>query len=244
MTSRSRQIVAASGALAVAVGVVLAVVALGTLPVPDFPTLEERPDPAFPGIIAYARHPGLRTCLHTVESAAGEREVTCLDVHSELLGWTPDGHLVLQRLEPGQRVLVVDPRSGRILRRAPAHHPEPRPGQEGHPRVREDGSELATHEDRGPAEVVVLPPDGPARTLLSVEGSRDYRFWHAQWSPDGEWVLVSDSIDRLLLLKAAGDPVPRVLATDAGEPTWYIPGHTRGTLRVRSRDGPALPPGA
>lgn len=93
----------------------------------------------------------------------------------------------------------------------------------------------------------MVPPDGPARTLLAAEGLRDYAFLHARWSPDGEWVLVLDSVDRLLLLRAAGDPVPRVVATGVDQPAWYVPGHHRGTVPIPSPAGAvpsptALPP--
>lgn len=49
------------------------------------------------------------------------------------------------------------------------------------------------------AQLVFTPPDGSPRSLVSVEGPEGYSFGDPQWSPDGKWILFSDSHGRLLI---------------------------------------------
>jgi hypothetical protein len=83
-----------------------------------------------------------------------------------------------------------------------------------------DGQRLETDGFDGRARVVLRGADGERTTLLEVRGPRDYGFWEAQWSPDGKWVLVVDSVERLLVVPADGGGDARILAEDASAPHW------------------------
>lgn len=61
------------------------------------------------------------------------------------------------------------------------------------------------------AELAVTPPRGTPRTIVSFDGPDTYSFALPQWSPDGKWILVSDSLGRLLILDEQGDEVRELL---------------------------------
>lgn len=51
-------------------------------------------------------------------------------------------------------------------------------------------------------DVIVRFPQGGRTTILKLEDdvSNTYSFATAQWAPDGEWALVTDSVGRLLIV--------------------------------------------
>ena len=54
-------------------------------------------------------------------------------------------------------------------------------------------------------------PGSPKRSIVSFDGPRGYMFGSPQWSPDGEWILVSDTEGRLLILDEEGDDIRELL---------------------------------
>lgn len=233
MSPQRRRTVAIVTAVAVAVAVVLVVVTVGIIPLPDLPTLAERPDPPLPAAIAYTQRDGGREaqqCLRVVEGA-DDREVTCLDEHVELVGWTADGDIAVATYGPGPPVrLEIDPASGRtVSRRRADHGSPPRRLPEAH--RRDDGTELHTTARDGHAELLAVAADGTSRVLLALDGPRDYRLRDAHWAPGGAWVAVVDSADRLIVVRADGAPAPRVAAEDIADYAW-------------SRSARSAPPGA
>lgn len=94
----------------------------------------------------------------------------------------------------------------------------------GEPRLA-DGSEVEVpYEDEQRARIVARSPvDGRRRTLVSVRAPADYSFETVVVSPDGRFLLVTDSEGRLLVGPADGSSDLRLLARGAepyGRPVW------------------------
>jgi hypothetical protein len=68
-----------------------------------------------------------------------------------------------------------------------------------------------------------------------MSGPPGFAFGEALWSPDGEWVLLRDSNQNLLVLPAREGTRPRLLAERVSGPiAWHIPGIPAGTVDLDS----------
>ena len=239
--TRSRAAVAASG-VAIAVGAF--VWAFGVAPLPDYPSLAARPDPSIPGRIAFLRWGAQPPCLYVVPAAGGEpQRVRCADGQGDdadwfggPVGWTREGFVVVQAFGPsGPRAIVLDPETGRTLERIRVEEPLfartlPPDGS-----VRADGARLLVRRSDGTATVGIAPPDGRPIEVTRVSGPPGFAFGEALWSPDGDWILVRDSNQNLLVLPARVDARPRLLAARVSGPlAWHIPGVAAGTVDLDS----------
>lgn len=249
--SSRRAVVGVGAAGLVLVGTALGILLLGYVPLPSFESLAESPDPSLAGTVAYIRGDRDQACVAAVPAAGGEpRELYCHPYGPGELAWTADGHVaVMTWEEPGGSLLVVlDATSGEVVGEIPWDRtgPEPATDWARERTERADGARLVTAAaSAGRATVSVRPPGGPARTLIDVEGPRDYRFTAAQWSPDGRWVLASDSRGRLVIVGADGEPGPRLLVASAREvwsaaqAAWFMPGHPAYTIDPAAWQGGA-----
>lgn len=237
---------ASIAAVVILTATVLLIVLFGFIPLPEVPSLSERPDPAIPGTVAYVDHTGREeACIYRVDASGGDpTKVYCEPSRffDSALSWTSEGNIVFQSFEGfGPETVVIDSETGTELARVPASPEdeldEPRMGFEmAFDRIeRADGALLATNSDfRGGASVAVSL-DGTRRILWEVEDApQDYQFQNAQWSPDGNWILVSDSAGRLIILAAEGPANPRLLVERNEDgysvPGWYIPGNDTYTV--------------
>lgn len=236
-----REVIAIAGAAAVVIVTLAVILLFGLVPLPSFPNLQDQPDLSIPGTVALVRSERERQCLATVPAGGGAvTDLRCTDAWFATGGvaWTEQGDLTTVLYGPGQpEVVLIDGESGEELDRAPATDPDPDPAiaWQRERQERADGSRLLLSGGAGgQAAVRVRDPDGRSRDLLAVEGPEDYRFTSAQWSPDGDWVLVADSRGRLLVIADDGDPGARILATADGDIgmafAWYIPGEPTFTV--------------
>jgi hypothetical protein len=106
-------------------------------------------------------------------------------------------------------------------------------------RVRADGSRLEVTASDGRVVLRVRDPQGEARELLRADGPRDYGYPQVQWSPDGRWVLVLDSRERLIVVSEDAGVAPRALAEDAASPAWFIPGRSAYSVELPALAGRA-----
>lgn len=237
---------ASIAAVAILTVTVVLIVMFGFIPLPEVTSLSEQPDPAIPGTVAYVDHNGREeACVYRVDASGGEpTQLHCEPTRffESALSWTEGGNIVFQSFEGfGPETVVIDSQTGAELARVPAspenEMDEPRMGFEmGFDRIeRADGALLATKSDFRGAASVAVSLDGTRRVLWEVEDApRDYHFQDAQWSPDGHWILVSDSAGRLIILAAEGPANPRLLVERDEDsysmPAWYIPGNDTYTV--------------
>lgn len=243
---RSRGKPAGLAAAGVALAVPIAIWAFGIAPLPDYASLADDPDPSIPGRIAFVRL-GERTCLHVVPAGGGQaRGLQCSDEESWGRGqvawfggpirWTRDGRIVVQAFGPaGSEAIVIDPQSGRVLERILVEEPlaeRPLPGTDD---VRSDGAKLLVRRSAGVAALGFSPVDASPREVARVTGPPTYAFWEARWSPDGQWILVRDSNQDLLVVRATEGAPLRLLADRVSGPfAWHMPGRDEHAIDVDS----------
>lgn len=227
-----RIVIAIAGCAALAVLAVALLLAIGIRHVPDLPTVRERPDPTVAGRLALQVWDDSRgMCVDVEELSTGERrEVYCegmpVSGFEQPMGinwfdWDDTGRLMLASYERDAiRVVTIDVDTGEVVDEGTLPS-DTRPPDE---RARADGSTLSYpwNED-GRAVVYVNGPDGARRTLYEVRGPDGYTFVAAAWSPRGDYAVVRDSEGRWIVLRADGEPVPRILTEDADQLAWYQP---------------------
>jgi len=249
MSPRARTLVATIGAAVVVVAAVIVILVVGFVPVPDYPSLAGATDSSPLGRIAYSvgaedEHEGEfdERCVHVVDATTGSpTRVLCRDGLGWAMGWTDDGHVVAEDHHRGFEerngstpVLLIEPEAGGGVEPARSAG-EPRflwPEQRTR---RDDGTRVDTEDDgRG---VVLRSDDGATRVIVHPdEAPSNYRFIDPQWSPDGRFVLVTDTEGRLLVVTAEEEPEAYVLVEtgidghDVGVAAWYIEGNDTYTI--------------
>lgn len=219
-TTRNRTI-ALVGAIAVVVAVAVVVASLGVIRYPAVPTLEEQPRPEVPGRLAYIRWDEGTSCVRVVDARGEDREIRCDDALGSVR-WVGDDRLAVEiHGGPDIHVETVDVRTGEVV----AVDTGDDAGRDIEHTVwpaaeREDGAVAVTMARDGTAELQVVEPDGTRRTVWQADGPESYRFAAAGWSADGDWLLIRDSRQRTIVLRATGDPAPRLWITDAWEVAW------------------------
>ncbi|NNC39189.1 MAG: hypothetical protein HKN95_00745 [Acidimicrobiia bacterium] len=239
----SRKVLISVVASVVVIGLVVGLVlTFAIIPLPDFPSLADDPDPSIPGTVAFARWDDGDLCVWTVPASGGEAsEVLCdnnIGFGEISPGWTPDGLLVVEQFGPNREVFrVVDPETGETIDRISFEETGAYDGPVGRDFVAtQDGLSVYVNGDRGEPQLILEVPSGSERIVLEVEGPADYRFDWARLSPDGEWILVQDSEGRVLIVSPDGDPNARILTDDVDSwmaASWYIPGYAEGTWDPR-----------
>ncbi|MGH7567199.1 MAG: DUF2157 domain-containing protein [Gemmatimonadota bacterium] len=238
--SRKRAGIAALGT---ALAVAAAVWVFGVAPLPDYPSLEAHPDPSIPGRVAFVRW-DRGACVYVVPASGGEpRRLRCAeggeghdaDWFGGPIGWTREGRIVVQAFGPsGPRAVVLDPDSGRVLERIEVDQPlaERSPTQAS---ARGDGARLLVNRAGGAATLGVAPVDASPREIARVSGPPAYSFWDARWSPDGEWILVRDSNQDLLVVRAREGAPLRLLADRVSGPfSWHVPDRSDDAIDLDS----------
>jgi len=212
----------------VAVGVAVVLVVAGIFVVasivdmsrvPEFPSLAARPDPSLAGTVAYLDW-SRPACVRVVDAAGGPTKVLGCD--GNYLEWLDDGRLLVLRYDQPAGPETQTPTGGTILdvaagtnEQVPLEDIPPRMPEGPDPAVGPNGERITVVGRDG--EVEVLLDDGSGtRRLLSAQGGSAYEMGVQAWSPDGEWVLLSDSAARLLLVTTDEPSETRVLAEGFG----------------------------
>ena len=227
---RTRAALLAAG---VGLAVALLIWVAGVAPIPEYEALAAHPDSSIPGRVAFLRMRD-RPCVWVVTAAGGEpRRLMCTDEERAReadwlggpLGWTRDGRVAVQAFGPdGNHVLVLDPDSGRLLERIRVAEPlharrDPAGG------ARADGARIDVTRSGRTATLRVAPAGATAFEVARVSGPPGYGFADPRWSPDGEWILVRDTNDKLLVARAAEGAGLRLLADRVWmEYAWHVAG--------------------
>lgn len=224
----ARSVAAVAVAVGVLVAAVVAIAVLGRATPPELPSLADEPDPPVRGELAVlaGADDDDRTCLsHVTLPAADETELHCDAADLRDVGWADRDTIQATAHHDGGlvRVVTVDVGDGAVTERI-----VPRgevPATEGGevvepygPAERADGRRATVGHDEPPT-VTVMDAAGRVRGEHRVAGGRHYRLDGVGWSPDGRWLVVADSADRLLVLdeRAAN---PRVLLEDVRAAAW------------------------
>ena len=238
---RTRAALAAAG---IALAVAAFVWGFGVAPLPDYPSLAAHPDPSIPGRVAFLRWWAGPPCLYVVPAAGGEaRRLRCTDDEAddpdwlgEPIGWTEEGLIVVHVFGPsGPRAVVLDHDTGRTVERIRIQEPLVARTLPSDRSVRADGARLLVRSSGRTATLGIAPPDGWPVEVTRVSGPPGFAFREALWAPDGEWILVRDSNQNLLVLPARENVRPRLLAERVSGPfAWHIPGTAAGTIDLDS----------
>ncbi len=232
MADHRRAAVLLSAAVALVVGVVVAVWGVGRLPAYP-PAGEAVPAPS--GLIAYSAISEGTRCVAVRPVSGGDPVVLDCGEFTISHRWTDDGLVEVASepvgdkddvgLEPGEavRVATYDPTTGEQIgstREIDWQWPQPVRPTAADGRTADIGDRVGglriTVEDR---------PHGEERTAVDIEAPDGYDLWSIAWSPDDAWLYAVDSARRVLLIDPDGVDGVWIIAEEADEPTWYIPGH-------------------
>ena len=173
MTPERRAVISIVAAVSVLVIVTVAILVFGVIPLPDFPSLADQPDPSIPGTVAYVEYDET-PCLFTVPASGGAgREAWCGREYVEFPAWTSDGLLVVTDWAGAPTYVLIDPTTGTEVDQVPAADgvdagPPAYPGVEKQKRA--DGATVHTEGIRGgESAVIVRLSSGEDQTILSVE---------------------------------------------------------------------------
>lgn len=186
------------GAAVLVVTALVAVLVFGLVPYPDLPSIMTQPDPPVTARLAVISYDGASPCLSVVDGEGGQREVGCGSRYGGSgLRWRSDEEVSLFSPSGLGSLLVVDVRTGTTRTVADDTVPDD-PGGD-----RRYGT-LSTSAEDGTSHVEVQRPDGTQERLLSLDGPERYGLWQPLWSDDGDWVIVQDSVGRVLVVPADG----------------------------------------
>ncbi len=187
-------------------------------PTPDFPSLATTPDPSLMGSVAFLK-PGDDRCVYVVAASGGEpEELACGDGFAGELAWRDDGRLQSTSYPSADsnddlRSWIIDPATGAVAEVPTSDIPPYRewpenawPGPNGEEVICKNGGGKLT---------LTLTVEGRSRTLLSTGAPSTYCMRFATWNEDGSWFVVTDDLDRLLLVTTA-DPAATRLLVDGG----------------------------
>ena len=208
MTRESKLWLGAAGIVVVLV--VAVVLVFGTTAAPDFPSLYEAGAPTIEGAVAFVEY-GPDDCVHVLDVASGEAHEAYCDNWLHLEGWDSDGYLRIHSGNGHETVSVVDPATGTVI--------EWGSYIEGDVVPRRYPDSLRARSTNGHVTLVHDSADG-ARTLIDVEGPRNYAFWEYGVTPGDNYVWVCDSEDRILVVALDGSAGPWIVAEGVSQPAW------------------------
>jgi hypothetical protein len=177
------------------VAVVGSVLAFGVVRPPPLAPLDA---PDFDGAVAFVSW-DREACLVVVGPDGASSELRCGGVIGELVAWTDEGIVLRTWHGAGPGLETVDATTGETVTR------------------REDTEELgrpAPDVDAARVERGRLVVRDGGTVLWSVAARGSYEVAAGWTSPDGRWVALQDTADRLLLVPADGSRDPVVWAED------------------------------
>jgi hypothetical protein len=197
------------GAGVLIVVVVALVLVFGIARPPELATLADDPAPAPTAAVAWTAFDRDGSCLYVAEPDGTTESLRCDLEGGDIWGWDDDGIALLTYglTEDLQR---IDPQTGETLERERLDGIDPsRPPLTARVAGRnQDGTLTVIRHD---SEDVVWEVDAP-------EG---YTINDGALSPDGEWVVMVDSAERVLVVPADGSAEPRIWADGAN--VWQAP---------------------
>lgn len=222
---RTRWTLAAAGV--VVATTVVVVVLYGLVPYPDVTPLLDQPVPPVSATLAVLHYDSGAPCMDVVEGDGSVHELGCGSRFEGFgLAWLDRDRLALRTSNAtrpipvgeegpadsgdGSPVIVLDARTGETIEVTTE-------GALGSalPGLDQNRSGVASVGGDGVAVWLdVEDPDGRVRQVATLTGPATYSLFDPRLSADGDWIVVQDSIGRVLVVDAAGDIGPRVWLDD------------------------------
>ena len=185
-------------------------------PLPRFEPVTAAPALDTSGVVAYVERRGNdgRGCVFVVSAsgATPPRKLGCAGDGTVpdpvgSLSWTDDGDLEVNALYPEPEPLVLPVGAG-------PGSPVAVPEVERTRGYRNDGTLVRLAELSEKAQISLQSVEGDQRIIATLDGPDSYQLGSPQWSPDGRWILVSDTEGRLLILSEDGAQVRELVPPD------------------------------
>jgi hypothetical protein len=195
---RPRSLVLLGAAATLAVAVVILVLVFGVARPPNLATLVEEPEPAPSASIVWIDRDGEEACLKVAAPDGAESELRCDRDLGEPIAWDADG-VHVRSWDVWDEVRVFDAQTGEDVGQVAIDDPEawdvPR------------SQDVVAHTRNGTLTVTIR---ATGQVVWEVDVGENYRVGTAVRSPDGAWVALLDSAERLLIVPADGSMEPRV----------------------------------
>lgn len=184
-------------------------------PTPDFPALADDPDPSLHGTVAFWKPYPNDDCVYVVAASGGTpTELTCFedgDGGGGELAWLADGRLQVTAYATDQESAtvrkIVNIETGQVETVTDEIPDRSDPPSEA---LGPNGEVITSSSSRGNL-TVTLTTDQGTRTLLSVGAPDTYTLSPPAWDPDGDWFVVKDDLDRLLIITTSNPSQTRIL---------------------------------
>jgi hypothetical protein len=200
------------GAAAIVVLVVVLALAFGVVRPPAVTGLTDVQRAALPGGVAWTQFDERAGCtqLMVARPDDGSEAIACDTQLDQVIGWTNDGIVTLTYVENGQAIETRDPSTGETL-------------SSRNVTVIEDQSDEGSIDGgfvihRVDEALVVARPGGTA--VWATPADARYEIGTLAVSPDGSWAAMTDSAERLLVVRTDGSETPAVWATGVREWAW------------------------
>lgn len=194
------------GAALVVVLVFAAVLVFGVARPPELSHVSEASTGLAAGV-AWTAWDESSTCVNVADPDGTVRELYCDEQGGDVMSWTAEGILLRSWTSAGELELVIDSTDGSVVSRRTVEDTATLPDTEYVRSSREDGRLVVSLELSGDV-------------IWDVESPEAYRIEQGQRSPDGDWVAMSDSAQRLLVVPADGSTDPLVWVADFD--TWQM----------------------
>jgi hypothetical protein len=188
--------------------VVGAVLLFGVERPPALASLADEPDPAPSAGVAWLAWSGDGSCLSVARPSGEVEQLWCDRSGGEVVGWPEAGTIEVAVYERGEEVRTIDAETGEVLERTSGP-------------LRGDGGDRQVVWTEWRDGELTVSLDDDDTVLWRTEAPERYDVRGSARSADGEWVVMVDEAERLLVVPADGSAPPRVWAS--GVETWEPP---------------------
>ncbi len=208
-TAPTRNVVLLVVAAVLVIAVVVVVLLFGVARPPEVVALVDQPDPSPSAAVVWNDDRNDEPCLTVASPDGTTTELTCTDEFGEVIAWDDNG-VVVRTWGARDRLQWIDPATGEQQQRDEVDDPT------GFETYRT--SDITSRARSGTLRVTL---DETGEVIWETDAHDGYRVQAGAVSPDGAWVAMVDSADRLLVVPADGSQPPRVWAEDVA--SWEAP---------------------